>query len=216
MTRLLLFGAAGQAGRAIVAEAANRNHQVVAVTYRSVLSDDVTALPAVQVRRGDASDPESVRALLKATKPDVVVATVGGQGRGIYAAIAKTLVEAAAESDTRPRIVHFGGGATLTAPGGGRFLDLPGFPAEYLDPAAGQAAALDYYRNSEYRSWTYFSPPPVDFFIGERRGTYRTATDDPVTDDEGRSRLSYADAALAVLDEIETPQYMGKRFTAGY
>ncbi|WP_229253916.1 hypothetical protein [Dyadobacter sp. NIV53] len=51
---------------------------------------------------------------------------------------------------------------------------------------------------------------------GVRRGTYRTGLDNPVFDKNGRSVLSVEDLALAIVDEIENPQFIQKRFTAAY
>ena len=65
-------------------------------------------------------------------------------------------------------------------------------------------------------SWTYVSPPPLEFHPGERTGHYRTGTDHPVTDDQGRSVLSYEDFAVAVVDEIENARFCDTRFTAAY
>ncbi len=116
-----------------------------------------------------------------------------------------------------PRIIHVGGGATLLTPAGTRLLDEPDFPEEYRDAAVGQAEALDLYRSSaDGVSWTYVSPPPLEFHPGERTGRYRTGTDHPVTDAQGRSALSYEDLAVAVVDEIERPRHRNMRFTAAY
>jgi putative NADH-flavin reductase len=109
-----------------------------------------------------------------------------------------------------------GSGATLLLPDGTRPLDNPGFPAEFMDVATGQASALDYYRSSEGVDWTYFSPPPLEFGPGERTGHYRTGLDYPVTDPEGRAVLSYEDFAVALVDEIEQGRFVNTRFTAGY
>lgn len=212
MVHIVVFGAAGTAGRTIVDEADGRGHAVTAV-YRNTApgtSDQVVAV------RGDVTDSASVREILATANPEVIVIAVGGSGRDLYRAAAKTVAAAVADLPTSPRIVHFGGGASLTTPDGTRFVDLPGFPGEYLDPAIGQAAALDFYRDGISARWTYFSPPPVEFFEGPRLGIYRTGTDQPVTDENGHARLSYADAAVAIVDELESPEYDCARFTAGY
>ena len=64
--------------------------------------------------------------------------------------------------------------------------------------------------------WTYVSPPPLEFHPGERTGHYRTGTDHPVTDAQGRSVLTYEDLAVAIVDEIENPRFRNARFTAAY
>ncbi len=164
---------------------------------------------------GDATSAESVGAVAK--DADVLVSAVAAPGREIYRTVAQTLVGVvAALPEPAPRIVHMGGGATLTTPGGTRILDLPSFPAEYLDMASGQAEALDLYLASSGVTWTYVSPPPVHFAPGQRTGTYRTGLDQPVTGADGEARLSYEDLAVAIVDEIEQRKFLNTRFTAGY
>ena len=51
---------------------------------------------------------------------------------------------------------------------------------------------------------------------GLRKGTYRTALENPVFNDEGRSIISVEDLALAVVDELERPKHQQQRFTAAY
>jgi hypothetical protein len=52
--------------------------------------------------------------------------------------------------------------------------------------------------------WSYLAPP-VDFVkTGARTGRYRASGDVVLRDTEGRSTLSYADYAMAVVDEVES------------
>lgn len=213
MSKVVVFGAAGQAGSRIIAEAAARGHEVTAVARRPetapAFGDGVTVVA------GDVTSAESVGALAK--DADVLVTAAGNHSRAIYTTIAETLVGALAGlPQPAPRIIHLGGGATLTTPDGTRFLDLPSFPAEYFEVASGQADALDIYRASTDATWTYLSPPPIHFHPGERTGQYRTGLDQPVIGEDGQARLSYEDLAVAIVDEIEHPQFRNTRFTAGY
>ncbi|MFC8829829.1 NAD(P)-dependent oxidoreductase [Streptomyces sp. NPDC057137] len=213
MSRVVVFGAAGQLGRRIAAEAAHRGHEVTAVVRRTDTAPDFAE--GVAVVAGDATTAESVAPLAKGA--DALVTAVSAPGRGIYRTVAGTMVGvAAALTPPAPRIIHMGGGATLTTPDGTRILDLPSFPSEYLDMASGQAEALDVYKNSSGVTWTYVSPPPVHYAVGERTGTYRTGLDQPVVGADGEARLSYEDMAVAVVDEIEHPKFLNARFTAGY
>ena len=51
---------------------------------------------------------------------------------------------------------------------------------------------------------------------GVRKGVYRLGLDHPVTDVNGRSVLSVEDVAVVIVDEIEHPKHIRKRFTAAY
>lgn len=100
---------------------------------------------------------------------------------------------------------------------GQRFFDSPSFPDEYRPYAIGQIQALDaYFALSGEVTWTYLSPPPAHFAPGERLGRYRTGLDHPVTGQDGQARISYEDYAAAVVDEIENPRHLNRRFTVGY
>lgn len=212
MSTIVVFGAGGTAGSRIVSEAVTRGHQVTAAVRRP---DAVTYLPeGVPVVTGDPTSERSVQELVPLA--DALVVAIGGAGRSPWRDAAATLVTVCRDMSAPPRIIHIGGGATLLAPDGKRFLDAPDFPEQYREAALGQAEALDFYRSSSGVSWTYVSPPPLEFHPGKRTGRYRTGTEQPVTDDQGRSVLSYEDLAVAVVDEIENARFCDTRFTAGY
>ncbi|KAB1911702.1 NAD(P)-dependent oxidoreductase [Micromonospora sp. AMSO31t] len=213
MSDIVVFGAGGTAGSRIAAEAVERGHRVTAAVRRP---EATSYLPAgVRPVTGDATSARSVREL--AEDADVFVVAIGGGERGLWRDAARTLVDTLRELPDPPRVIHVGGGATLLTPKGTRYLDEPDFPEEYRDSAEGQADALDVYRSSaDGVTWTYVSPPPLEFHPGERTGHYRTGTDQPVTDAQGRSVLTYEDLAVAIVDEIENPRFGNARFTAAY
>ena len=75
--------------------------------------------------------------------------------------------------------------------------------------------ALDALKKIDDLDWTAISPS-ADIQPGERTGVFRLGLDHLIQDAEGRSRISREDFAIAILDEIETPQHIRQRFTAGY
>ncbi|PWR07531.1 potassium transporter TrkA [Micromonospora acroterricola] len=213
MSTIVVFGAGGTAGSRVAAEAVDRGHRVIAAVRRP---EATSYLPdGVRVVTGDATSERSVREL--APDADALVVAIGGGERELWRNAAENLVTTLRGMRAAPRIIHLGGGSTLLTPRGTRILDEPDFPAGYRDSALGQADALDYYRSAaDGVSWTYVSPPPLEFHPGERTGHYRTGTDQPVTDDQGRSVLTYEDLAVAIVDEIEQPRHRNARFTAAY
>ncbi|MDH6221072.1 NAD(P)-dependent oxidoreductase [Streptomyces pseudovenezuelae] len=209
-----MFGAAGKAGTRVVAEAAARGHQVTAVA-RSL--DALATLPdGVRPVTGDVTDPQTVAVLAK--DADVLVLTIGGPDTVLYTdAVAATVTALRGLGPAGPRIVHMGGGASLLNNDGVRFFDAPDFPEEFKPYAIGQIRAFDAYLALDNSvTWTYLSPPPVHFAPGERTGHYRTGLDRPVVGDDGQARISYEDYAAALVDEIETPRHLNRRFTVGY
>ncbi len=63
--------------------------------------------------------------------------------------------------------------------------------------------------------WTVLSPS-ADLFPGERTGRFRLGTDQLLKDADGESRISLGDFAMAMIDEVEHPQHVSRRFTVGY
>jgi uncharacterized protein len=215
MSTIVVLGAGGKAGQLLVAEAARRGHLVRAVVRLLPRHSDVG--DGIDLVQGDATSRDDLGPLLAGA--DAVIVAVGAPGREIYPQIARTLSETVAGlPEPRPYIVHMGGGATLRTPDGSTFLEQPGFPAAYRDPAEGQKAAFEYYRSSAPAgvSWTYFSPPPHHLVPGEATGSYRVGDDEPVNGADGEARLSYGDLAVVLVDEAESRAHAGRRFTAGY
>ena len=88
-------------------------------------------------------------------------------------------------------------------------------PIERHPEHLGQKAALDFYRKVPGVRWTYVSPPGW-IAPGERTGVYRTGDDEVLVNDQGESKITMEDYAVALIDEAENPQHTGRRFTVGY
>ncbi|SEC37762.1 hypothetical protein SAMN05216489_00577 [Streptomyces sp. 3213] len=214
MSRIVVFGATGKGGARVVAEAAARGHEVTAVARDRARLNQLPE--GVRPVAGDITDAEAVATLAK--DADALVLTVGGPDASLYTdAVATVSAAVRALGPAGPRILHMGGGASLLNEDGVRIFDAPGFPEEFKPYAIGQIQALDaYLALGDDVTWTYLSPPPVRFAPGERTGHYRTGLDRPVTGDDGQARISYEDYAAAIVDEIETPRHLNRRFTVGY
>ena len=58
--------------------------------------------------------------------------------------------------------------------------------------------------------------PAVEIAPGERKGRYRTTADTVLTDANGKSFITFEDLAVAIIDELEKPQHLGRRFGVAY
>ncbi|MFB7636016.1 NAD(P)-dependent oxidoreductase [Streptomyces sp. NPDC056149] len=216
MSKIALFGANGTIGSRILDEALRRGHQVTAVVRdpaKLTKSD-----PHLTVVTGDVLDPESVAEVVKGQ--DVVVSAVGGgDGPGHIATIrpaAEALVAGVRTlGNDAPRLLSVGGAGSLRKPDGTQVWEADRLPVFLLQIMHAHGDALDFYRTVSDVRWTNLSPAAT-IEPGERTGTYRTAIDDLIVAEDGSSRISAEDYAVALLDEIEQPRHIGERFTVGY
>ncbi|MFD7862932.1 NAD(P)-dependent oxidoreductase [Streptomyces sp. NPDC059783] len=216
MAKIALFGATGTIGSRVLREALDRGHWVTAVV-RDPAKITVTD-PRLTVVRGDVLDPGSVTAA--AEGQDVVISAVGGgDGPGHLATIrpaAEALTEGLrALGDNAPRLITVGGAGSLRTPDGKQVWDAEGLPEFLLQIMHAHGDALDYYRTVTDIRWTNCSPAAT-IEPGERTGTYRTGLDDLVTDDNGNSRITTEDYAVALIDEVENPRHTGERFNVAH
>ncbi|MFJ6749826.1 NAD(P)-dependent oxidoreductase [Streptomyces sp. NPDC091266] len=216
MPTIALFGANGTIGSRVLDEALRRGHQVTAVVRDP--AKITTTHPNLTVTTGDVLDAESVAAAAKGQ--DVLISAVGGgDGPGHLATIepaARSLVAGLRTlGDAAPRLITVGGAGSLRTPDGKQVWDAEGLPDFLLQIMHAHGDALDFYRTVSDLSWTNLSPAAT-IAPGERTGSYRTATDDLITGQDGSSRISTEDYAVALLDELERPRHPGARFTVGY
>ncbi|WP_049567333.1 NAD(P)-dependent oxidoreductase [Streptomyces sp. SBT349] len=217
MARIAIFGANGAIGNRVVSEALERGHLVTAVVRDP--STVSRTHPHLSVVPGDVLDPACVTAA--ADGQDVLVSAVGGRDGAGAQALLRPSVQALAAGlhalgPRAPRLIVVGGAGSLRTRDGRPLWDTPGIPDEVQRVMRAHGDALAYLREAagELR-WTSLSPA-ADLAPGERTGAYRTAYDELVADDDGVSRISTEDFAVALVDEIERSRHVGRRFTVGY
>ncbi|WP_232494222.1 NAD(P)-dependent oxidoreductase [Novosphingobium kaempferiae] len=201
--KIAVLGASGRAGSEITREAAARGHKVLAIARNPV---KIPGGDGITPASGDASNPHALAALLAGS--DAVVSALH------FDIAVETLLAAIREAGV-PRLLVTGGAASLEVAPGKRLIDTPDFPEEWKVFAMGGITFLDTLRQVDDVDWTFFSPAAL-IFEGERTGTYRTGGDQLVTDEAGESRISFADYAIAMVDELEAHRHPKARFTAGY
>lgn len=199
-----LIGATGNVGSRILAELAGRGHAVTAIVRNP---GKVPHLPHVAARQGDVFDAEGLARLLAGH--DAVISSVH------FSASDPVKLIAAVKASGVKRYLVVGGAGSLEAAPGLRVIDTPTFPAEYKDEALKGAAFLDLLRQETTLDWTFLSPSAV-IAPGERTGKFRLGTDQLLVDDKGNSAISCEDFAVALVDELERPAHIHKRFTVGY
>ncbi len=202
--KVAIIGGTGRAGTEISAELARRGHQVTAIARHPEKAIDVDGVIAVA---GDVAQPA---ALVEAIRGhDVVVSAV------MFADTDPQSLVGVVRDSGVPRYLVVGGAGSLEVAPGVPFITTPDFPEVAKVEAGKGAVFLDYLRGVDDIDWTFLSPSAY-FFVGDRKGSFRIGKDQLLVDGEGNSSISYADYAIALVDEIETPQHSRTRFTVGY
>jgi putative NADH-flavin reductase len=213
MARIVVIGGTGYAGGHIVAEAASRGHDVIAVSRKAPQSP----VEGVTYVQGSVLDLDTIAGELDGA--DAVVSAVAPRGDMIDSGLlaVEGLANRLTGTDTRLGVV---GGAmgSLSAPGGPRLWDL-GVPEEYRHEAQVGIDTLELLEASDSAlDWFLVHPPKLfgSWAPGERTGAYRDGGEVVVEDADGNSTISGADFAVAVVDEIENGRHHRERFTVGY
>ena len=94
-------------------------------------------------------------------------------------------------------------------------MTTPNFPPQYKPEAEAGGAFLNLLRRENELNWTFISPSAL-FIAGEKTGKFRIGGDQLLTAADGKSWISFEDFATALVDEIERPAHLRKRFTVGY
>jgi putative NADH-flavin reductase len=208
MVKIGIIGANGKAGNLIMNEALNRGHEVTAIVRTAskiadanvnVLEKDIYALTASDLKLFD-----------------VVVNTYKAPDgeEHLYIDSGRVLVQALKDApDTKLIIVGGAGSLFVDEEKTTKLMDTPEFP-DFVYPTASNAAKqLEELQNTNSITWTYISPAGYFDPEGKRTGSYKTGKDHVILNNNGQSYISYADYAIAVLDEIENPQHVNERFT---
>jgi putative NADH-flavin reductase len=204
MSKIAIIGATGRAGSQLLEEALRRGHSVTAIARDTA---KIGARAGVVSKNLDALDAEALQAAIAGH--DVVISAAH------FATLPASAVIGPVKNAGVKRLLVVGGAGSLLLPGGGRVIDSEGFPEEYKTEASAGALFLQNLRQERQLDWTFVSPS-AEFVEGERTGTFRIGKDDLLVSAQGRSWITFADYAIALLDEVETPKHSQQRFTVGY
>ncbi|AYY13763.1 NAD-dependent epimerase/dehydratase family protein [Actinobacteria bacterium YIM 96077] len=200
--KITVIGATGMVGTRVTDEAVRRGHQVTAICR----NPGTDGLPSgVTTVAADANDAVTLRSLLADTDVAVLSVRPAPGFEATLAAVTTAVLDAAAATGTR--VLVAGGAGPLRSPNRPDLLvaDDPAYvPAEYSAIAAASTDQLRACQSHPDATWTYLSPPAL-LAPGERTGIYRRGTETLLIDDDGISRISAEDFAIAVLDELGNP-----------
>lgn len=205
--KIAVVAANGKEGKLIVKEAVERGIDVTAV----VRSENKTA--AEKVIRKDLFDltAEDLKGF------DAVIDAFGAWAEETlpqHSTSLAHLCDILSGSDTRLLVVG-GAGSLYVDPSHTTCVsDGPDFPDAFKPLAAAMAKALGELRKRSDVKWTYISPAADFQADGERTGGYLLGGEELKLNERGESIISYADYAIAMVDEIEKGNHIQQRISA--
>jgi uncharacterized protein len=114
------------------------------------------------------------------------------------------------------RLVVVGGAGSLEVAPGVRVIDNLDAPEVFKLEVLAQARLLEFLRDSaDDLEWTYISPGGT-IEPGVRTGVYRVGGDRLLIDDQGNSRISAEDYAIALVDELDNGENIRRRINIAY
>jgi len=220
--QILVYGATGKIGTHVVEEALQRGHLVTAVSRDpSRIKKQHENLTVVT---GDLLDLQSIELLVE--DKDIIIVSVRGmigkdkkpENTLQYIAARNIVGQLRGVGGGAARLIHVGGSGSLEVEPGVLYADkIPRvfLPKSLEHEIQGQILALEFLRTVNDIDWSY-ATPAKNFTNGERTGEFRIGGDVLMEDDRGKSRISRADFAVALIDEAEKAEHVQQRFSVAY
>lgn len=202
--KIAIIGATGNAGSLILNEALSRDLAVTAIVRHP--------------EKLKVKVPILVKDLFELTKKDVAFFDVvidafrppNGQEE-LHQTSLKHLSTILQGTDTR--LIVVGGASSLFIDEKHRMIDVSDPKAVYYPTAYNMYQAFMDLRAAQQLNWTYISPAANFVPDGVRTGHYQISDDHLQKNDEGKSEISMADYAIAVIDEVIEPRHLNQHFS---
>ncbi len=204
--KIAVVCANGKAGKLIVKEAADRGLDVTAVVRgenrtaaRNVLNKDLFDLTAADLAGFD-----------------VVVDAFGAwtaETLSQHSTSLKHLCDILSGTNTRLLVVGGAGSLYVNPEHTVQVMDGPGFPEMFKPLAAAQGKALEELRTRKDVKWTFISPAGDFRADGARTGKYILGGEELTLNAKGESVISYADYAIAMVDEAVSGNHIQQRIS---
>ena len=212
--KIVVIGATGFVGSAILQEALQRGHEITAIVRHP---EKVKPHPKLRPHKADVQKADEVTRSVAGHDAVISAFNPGWTNPNMYDLQVKgtrAIIDGVKKAGVK-RLLFVGGAGSLEVKPGVQSVDLPEFPAEYKQGALATREALNLLRNEPSLDWSFLSPS-ADLFPGQRTGKFRLGTDQLLADAKGESRISVGDYAMAMIDEVEKPKHIRQRFTVGY
>ena len=204
--KIAVVGANGKAGKLMVKEAMDRNL-------------DVTAI--VRGENRTAAKQALVKDLYDLTRKDlqgydVVIDAFGAWTEETlpqHSTSLKHLCDILSGTNVRLLVVGGAGSLYVNPEHTAQVMDGPDFPDVFKPLAKAQGKALDELRKRDDVRWTFISPAGDFQAEGERTGKYILGGEELTLNEQGESIISYADYAIAMIDEAVKGNHIRQRIS---
>lgn len=201
-----VIAANGKEGRLIVKEALDRGMDVTAIVRSANKTEakKVILKDIMDLTKNDLKNFDVVVDAFGVWDPDKM---------NLHSVTLNHLADILSGTSTRLLVVGGAGSLYTDKTHSLKISETPDFPKEYLPVANGMGKALDELRKRNDVKWTYISPAAVFDPEGKRTGSYVLAGEEFTTNEKGESYISYADYAIAMVDEAEKGNHIGERIS---
>lgn len=194
--KIAVVCANGKAGKLIVKEAVDRGHDVTAVVRgeNQTVAQHTLAKDLFDLTSEDLAGFDAVVDAFGAWTPETL---------SEHSTSLAHLCDILSGTETRLLVVGGAGSLYVNPEHTAVVADGPEFPEAFKPLAAAQGKALEELRARDDVRWTFISPAADFQADGERTGAYILAGEELRLNDAGESVISYADYAIAMVDEAE-------------
>lgn len=205
--KVAIIGANGKSGSNLVQEALKQGYDVTAIVRNKEYKNGDVKVVYKDIFELSKTDLAGFDAVISA------FAAWSDETFPLHKKVAKHLADAL--SGTKTRLLVVGGAGTLYVDDKGTMaMDTPDFLPEYMGVARATAESFFELKGRTDVLWTYVSPADEYDDQGARTGKYVLGGDDMIVNSQNESYISYADLAIAIIDELKNRNFVQKRFTA--
>ena len=208
MKKIAVVAADGRVARKAIKEAVDRGFDVTAFGRRDENTGDAQTYVKKDIMDLAKEDLEGFDAVIDAFgawTPETLPQ---------HSTTLEHLCHVLAGTDVRLVVVGGAGSLYLDPTHTAQVQDLDSFPEGFRPLAHAMGVALDELRSVKDVRWTYVSPAGDFQADGPRTGSYVLAGEEYTADENGVSAISYADYAIALIDEIESGSHIQERISA--
>lgn len=203
--KIAVIGASGKQGSLLVKEAMSRGHEVTGIVRKGESIANKTIVKDVfDLKYDDIKDYE------------VIIDALGFWAEEDLPLHGKSLMylcNILKNKENRLLVVGGAGSLYVNPEHTVKLMEGPDFPEMFKPLASAQGQALEDLRKVDNVKWTFLSPAADFRADGKRTGEYKLGGEELTLNANGESIISYADYAIAMIDEAENANYIGKRFS---